>query len=62
MYDCFSNVNKIDLVLELISFFFYFYSCKEVPKGTVTENDIDFVFEVYEKIPGHNTIAEPNAA
>lgn len=37
-------------------------NCKEVPKGTVTENDIDFVFEVYDKIPGHNAIAEPNAA
>lgn len=62
MYGCFSNISKIVLVLEMYFISFYFYSCKEVPKGTVTENDIDFVFEVYDKIPGHNAIAEPNAA
>lgn len=62
MYDCFSNVYKIDLVLELYFISFYFYSCNEVPKGTVTEKEIDFVFEVYDKIRGQNTRTEPNAA
>lgn len=54
------STRLISIGIDFISF--YFYSCKEVPTGTVTENDIDFVFEVYDKIPGHNTIAEPNAA
>lgn len=62
MYDCFSNDSNNFFLLELYFISFYFYSCKEVPTGTVRENDIDFVFEVYDKIPGYNDIAEPNAA
>lgn len=30
--------------------FILFYSYEGVPQGKQTENDIDFVFEVYEKV------------
>lgn len=54
-FDCDTFLPQLDpSVFEKID------NCDEVPKGKVTENDIDFVFEVYDKIRDLKTKTEPN--